>query len=113
MTGERSPRPRRGLPDADRRRLRQSWRVLAVGGAVAVLAAVVAGLAGLPGQVGVLALLVVGALALAVTAIHALALALVDDMKDRGVARRRPLIAGGLLLLAGVLMAMAGGVTAS
>lgn len=97
----------------DRRRLRQSWRVLGVGAAVAVAAAVAAGLAGLPGQAGAIALLVVLALAVAVTGIQIVVLALVDDLRDRRVAKRRPLIAAGLLVLAGVLMAMAGGVGAS
>ncbi len=109
-----SERPGRGraITEHDRRRLRQSRRLLAVGGLVAVAAVVAAALAGLPGQVGMLALLSVGALALAVAGIHALVLAMIDDYRDRPVARRRPVLGVGMLLLAGLLMAMAGGVAA-
>jgi hypothetical protein len=71
-----------------------------------------AGLSGLPGAVGALALLVTSALAVAITGVHMLAFVLLDDLRDHPVARRRPVIAAGLLLLAGLLMAMATGVTA-
>lgn len=105
-------RSRREVSEHDRRRLRQAWRLLLVGLAVAVVVTVAAGLSGLPGAVGALALLATSALAVAVTAVHLVALALVDDLRDHRVARRRPVIAAGLLLLAGLLMAMATAVTA-
>ena len=104
--------PHREVTEHDRRRLRQSWRLLLVGLAVAVVVTVAAGLSGLPGAVGVLALLVTSALAVVVTGVHMLAFVLFDDLRDRPVARRRPVIAAGLLLVAGLLMAMATGVTA-
>lgn len=100
-------RPRREISEHDRWRLRQARRLLLVGLAVAVAVTLAAGLAGLPGSVGALALLATSALAVAVTAVHLVALALVDDLRDHRVARRRPVIAAGLLLLAGLLMAMA------
>ena len=103
---------RREVTEHDHRRLRQSWRLLWVGLAVAVIVTVAAGLSGLPGAVGALALLVTGALAVAITGVHLLAFVLLDDLRDRPVARRRPVMAAGLLLLAGLLMAMATGVTA-
>jgi hypothetical protein len=109
-----SPRSTSGREptEHDRRRLRQSRRVLAVGGGVAVAAAAAAGLAGLPGQVGAIALLSVGALAVGVAGLHLLVRAMIDDLRDLPVARRRPVLGVGGLLLAGVLMAMAGGVAA-
>ena len=104
--------PHREVTDHDRRRLRQSWRLLLIGLGVAVVVTVAAGLSGLPGAVGALALLVTSALAAAITGVHALAYVLLDDLRDHPVARRRPVIAAGLLLLGGLLMAMATGVTA-
>ncbi len=101
--------PRSGASDHDRRRLRATWRVLIAGGVLGVLAAAAAGLAGLPGAVGAAALLLVAALGSAAAALHALVLALIDDAKDRRVWRRRPLVGVGLLLLAGLLLVMAGG----
>lgn len=73
---------------------------------------VAAGLAGLPGQVGALALLVVGALAVGITGVHLLTVSMIDDLRDRPVARRRPLLGIAGLLTAALLMVMAGGVTA-
>jgi hypothetical protein len=87
--------------------------VLAVGGVFAVLVAAASGMAGLPGDVGAAALLLVGALAVAVAALHALVLVLVDDLRDRRVWRRRPLVGVGLFLLAGLLVVMAGGALSS
>ena len=104
--------PQREVTDHDRWRLRQSWRLLLIGLGVAVVVTVAAGLSGLPGAVGALALLVTSALAAAIAGVHALAYVLLDDLRDQPVARRRPVIAAGLLLLAGLLMAMATGVTA-
>jgi hypothetical protein len=104
---------REGPSDHDRQRLRATWRVLSVGWGVALLAAVVAGLAGLPGNVGAAALLLVGALATATAALHALVLALVDDLKDHRVWRRRPLIGVGLIVVAGLLLVMTGGALAT
>ncbi len=104
--------PQREVTEHDRRRLRQSWLLLLIGLAVAVVITVIAGLSGLPGTVGALALLVTSALAVATTAVHALVFVLLDDLRDHPVAWRRPVIAGGLLLLAGLLMVMTTGVTA-
>jgi heme/copper-type cytochrome/quinol oxidase subunit 4 len=104
--------PPREVTEHDRRRLRQAWLVLLIGLAVAVVLTVAAGLSGLPGAVGALALLVTSALAVAITGVHLLGFVLVDDLRDHPVARRRPVIAAGLLLLAGLLMAMATGVAA-
>ena len=104
--------PPREVTEHDRRRLRQSWLLLLIGLAVAVIVTVAAGVAGLGGAVGALALLVTSALAVAITGVQLLGFVLLDDLRDRPVARRRPLIGAGLLLLAGLLMAMATGVTA-
>lgn len=102
-----------GPLDHDRQRLRATRRVLLAGGGVAVLAAAAVGLAGLPGDVGAGVFLLVGALASAAAALHTLVLALVDDLRDRRVWRRRPLVGVGLLLLAGLLMIMAAGALSS
>lgn len=102
------------LVDAhERRRLRVTWGVV-VGGAVgAVLAAAVTGLAGLPGWLGALSLVLVAALGCSVAAVHALVAALVDDMRGRHVTSRLPLVGLGLLLASGVLMVMGLGIAAS
>jgi heme/copper-type cytochrome/quinol oxidase subunit 4 len=104
--------PRREVTEHDRQRLRQSWRLLLVGLAVAVVVTAAAGLSGLSGAVGALALLVTSALAVVITGVHMLVFVLLDDLRDHPVARRRPVIAAGLLLLAGLLMAMTTGVAA-
>lgn len=104
---------RRPLPPLDRRRLRQSRRLLLVSGLATVLAVVATGLAGLSGRAGALVLLLVAALGLVVTGVHALVVAVLDDVRDRGVDARRPLLALGLVVLAGVVMAMAAGAAGS
>lgn len=103
----------RGPTDHDRGRLRATRRVLLVAAVLAVLAAGGAGLAGLPGSVGAAALLLVGALGVAAAGVHALVLALADDLRDRPVWSRRLLVGLGLLLLSGLLMVMAGGALAT
>jgi FtsH-binding integral membrane protein len=96
-----------------RRRMRQTWRLLGAGLTVALLAAAVTGLVGLPGQVGAVSFLLVAALACAVTGVVALLTSMIDDLKDRGVGRRRPILGGVLLfvafLLIGMVMGVAGG----
>jgi hypothetical protein len=89
----------------DRRR-RQTWRLLGVGMVLAAVAAAVTGLVGLPGQVGAVGFLLVAALACVVTAVFALMTAMVDDLRDRGVGRHRPVLAGVLMLVAFVLIGM-------
>jgi hypothetical protein len=95
-----------------RRRRRQLALLFAGGVALAVVAAAVTGLVGLPGQVGAVSFLLVVSLTCAVTGVVALVTSMIDDLKDRGVGRR-PVVGGVLLLAAfmliGMVMSVAGG----
>jgi hypothetical protein len=110
MSAPGEPPPSRG--EHQRRRLRQLWLLLGGGIALAVVAAGVTGLVGLPGEVGAVSFLLVAALSCAVTGVVALLTSMIDDLKDRGVGRR-PLVGGALLLAAflliGMVMSVAGG----
>jgi FtsH-binding integral membrane protein len=110
MSAPAGPSPSRA--DHQRRRMRQLWLLLAGGLVLAAVAAGITGLVGLPGQVGAVGFLLVTSLTCAVTGVVALLTSMVDDLKDRGVGRR-PLVGGGLLLAAflliGMVMSVAGG----
>jgi SNF family Na+-dependent transporter len=58
-------------------------------------------------------MLLIAALTTAVAAVHALVVVFVDDLRDRRVAARRPLLAVGLFVLSGLLVVMAGGAAGS
>jgi drug/metabolite transporter (DMT)-like permease len=88
----------------DRRRLR-SARLLAVGGAaLGVLGAAAVGLAGATGGFGLLALLLGVLVGFVIAAAHLAGFALVDEIKKRPVATRRPIEALVFFLAALFLM---------
>ena len=86
--------------------MRQLWILLAAGLALAVIATALTGLVGLPGQVGAVSFLLVSSLACAVTGVVALLTSMLDDLRDRGVGRARPILGGVLLLAAFLLIGM-------
>jgi hypothetical protein len=94
----------RGAGTHDRRRLR-SARWFAVGGAAAgVLGAAGVGVAGGTGAVGLVAFLLGTMVGCVLTAAHLAGFALVDEIKRRPVATRRPVEALGFFLTALLLM---------
>lgn len=90
----------------ERRRLRQTAVVLAVGLVLAAVAAAATGLAGLPGRLGAVSFLLVAALACGAASLHAGVTALIDDVRDQRVAGRRPLAALALLAVSVLLLMM-------
>lgn len=99
--------------DHDRQRLTTTWRIVLVGGILAVAAAVGVALLGGSGATGLGVLLVVCAFATAVAGLQALTVGFIDDVRRRPVSRRRVLTALALLALSLVLLVMAGGALGS
>lgn len=80
-------------------------RRLALGGVVLGLAgAVLTGMLGVPGAVGVLVVVLCSAFGLALAAVFLLVSALVDELRGRPVSRRRPLWGVGAFAAAIVLL---------
>lgn len=94
----------------DRERVRATLRIVGVGALVALVLALLVGILGGSGPVGLAVLLLVTATACSLAALHAVGMLLYDDLKDRAPARRRALLAGGLFALAAILMAMVAGI---
>ena len=94
----------------DRERVRATLRIAAAGAVLALGLALLVGLLGGSGPVGLAVLLLVTATACSIAALHAVGTLLYDDLKDRGPARRRALLAGGLFAVAALLMAMVAGI---
>lgn len=90
-------------------RVGRTWRIAAWGAGLGVVLAVVSGLLGADGRVGFVILFLVAALAAALAALHAGLTAVIDDLRGRPVSRARVASAGGLFLLAAVLMALVAG----
>lgn len=98
------------LPEDDRRRTRVTLRIAWVGTLVGVVLALLVGVLGGSGPLGLAVVLLVSAVACSLAALHAVATLVYDDLKDRHPARRRAVLAVGLFTLAAVLMAMVAGV---
>lgn len=96
--------------DNDRARRRVTRRLLLVGTAVALVAALAIGLAGASGRAGFAVFSLVLALTTAVAGLWATATLLYDDLKKRRPSRRRAIGAVGLFVATAVLMAVVAGV---
>ena len=100
------------LTDHDRARLRTTWRTTAAGPILGVLGAAAVGFLGAPGAAGLQVLLLLSATGCAVGAIVTGLFALIDEYRDRPVARRRPLTAVGLFAASVVLLVLTAGIGA-
>lgn len=95
---------------SDTEALRTRWarRLLAVGVALGLVGAVVTGLLGVPGQVGVMIVLLGGSFGAALAAVSLFVTALVDEFRGEAVPGRRLLwgmaaFAGAVVLLIALL----------
>ncbi|MBW3619777.1 MAG: hypothetical protein KY461_05990 [Actinobacteria bacterium] len=90
-------------------RVRRTWRIAGLGTLAGAGLAVLSGVLGADGRVGFVILFLVTALGAALAALYAGLTAVIDDLKGRRVARARVVSAGGLFVLAALLMAVVAG----
>jgi hypothetical protein len=105
--------PGRTLTEHDRRRVRTARRLLLGAVVVGVLATGALAIAGASGALGLVVVLLATMVGCVLAAAHLAILALVDEIKHRPVATRRPLEALGFFLLALVLMLLVMGAAGS
>jgi amino acid transporter len=94
----------RVLGEHDRRRLRTARWLVVGGAALGVVGAAALGIAGASGGLGLVAVLLGIMVGCVLTAAHLAAFALVDEIRHRPVATRRPIEALGFFLTALLLM---------
>lgn len=90
-------------------KVRRTWAIAGWGLLAGLALAALSGVLGAGGRVGMALLLLVTALACGLAALYGGLTAVIDDLKQRPVARARPISAGVLFLLSAMLMAMVAG----
>lgn len=94
------------VTDHDRRRLRVTWRVLLSGVGLGVVGAATLGLVGFDGRVGFAAVVLGSSLGCVAAGLTTAGLAIVDEARRAPVATRRVVVALGLFLAGGLLLAI-------
>lgn len=96
--------------DTDRRRRRRMGWIVGIGMGVAVVLALLAGVAGATGRAGAAIFLLLSAGSCALAATYGVVTAVIDDVRDVRVSRSRIGWVVGLFFTAAALMAMTAGV---
>lgn len=96
-------------PSTDAERLHTLRRLVGGGVGVAVVLALLAGLAGAPGRTGAAIFLLVSAVTCGIAAAYGVVTAIRDELGDVTVSRRRVISVVGLFFAAAALMAMTAG----
>lgn len=99
----------RVVDDPDATRTRRAWRIAGIGAGAGIAVALLTGVLGASGRVGLVVLLLCCALACGLGALYAIVTVVVDDLRGEPTSRRRPVAAAVLFALAAVLMAMVAG----
>jgi hypothetical protein len=93
-------------PQAADPKVRRTWGIAGSGAVAGLGLALVSGALGGSGRVGLVIFLLITAAASGLAALYAILTAVIDDLKQRPVSRRRPIAAITLFVVAALLMAM-------